>query len=89
MNKKIKMNQEKNGAWAAIVLWAYQTTKRNATGETLFTLTYNDEVVVSMETKVSTFRIKTFNEAGIDESKRIKLKLIDEQRADALTHLAA
>jgi len=97
VNKTIKENlkkklEERKGAWAEelpMVLWAYLTTARNATGETPFVLAFGIEAVVPVETKLLTFRIEEFEEATNNEAIRLELDLIDEKRANALTRLAA
>ena len=97
VNKTIKGNlkkklEERKGAWAdelPMVLWAYRTTARNATGETPFALAFGVEAVVPVETKLPTLRIEEYEEAANDDAIRLELDLIDERRADALTRLAA
>ena len=83
---------KRKGAWAEelpMVLWAYRTTARNATGETPFALAFGVEAVVPVETKLLTFRIEKFEETANDEAMRLELDLIDKKKADALTRLAA
>ena len=97
VNKAIKENlkkklEERKGAWAdelPMVLWAYRTTARNATGETPFALAFGVEAVVPIEIKLPTLRIEEYDEAANDDAIRLELDLVDEKRADALTRLAA
>ena len=93
VNNTIKSNlkkklEAKKGAWAEelpFILWAYRTTVRNATGETLFSLAFGIETVVPVETEVPTYRVDTFDEKENDEAMRLELDLIDEKRYEALT----
>ena len=39
------------------ILWAYRTTARTPTGETLFRLTYRSEAVISAEVRLTSYRV--------------------------------
>ena len=56
-----------------MVLWAYRTTARNATGETPFDLAFGVEAVVPVETKLPTLRIEEYEEAANDDAIRLEL----------------
>jgi len=43
------------------VLWAYRTTPRRSTGETLFSLTYGAEAVIPAEINLCSARVEGFN----------------------------
>ena len=97
INKTIKSNlkkklEAKKGAWAEelpFILWAYRTTVRNATRETPFSLAFGVEVVLPVETGVSTYRVDTFDEEENNEAMCLEMDLIDKKRSEALTRLAA
>ena len=51
------------GAWSEElpdVLWAYRTTTRVPTGETLFKLTFGNEAIIPMEVGLTSLRVKTY-----------------------------
>ena len=52
------------GRWAEElpnVLWAYRTTPRRSTGETLFSLTYGVEAVILIEVSLCSARVAGFD----------------------------
>ena len=65
------------------VLWAYRTTIRTPIGETLFRLTYGNEVVIPAEIGLTSYRVDNHNEGRNDEAIRLQLYLVDEVRATA------
>ena len=82
---------EKNGAWVDElpgVLWAYRTTHKTATGEILFALAFDHEVVVLVEIGVGTHRIKYFDEEQNDEQICMSLDLLEEKREGASQKMA-
>ena len=48
------------------VLWTYQTTPRKSNGETLFSMTYGAEVVISLKTGFPTLRMSSFTSSNND-----------------------
>ena len=70
------------------VLWAYRTTIRTPIGETLFRLTYGNEVVIPAEIGLTSYRVDNHNEGRNDEAIRLQLDLVDEVRAIAEQRLA-
>ena len=66
------------------VLWTYRTTPCRSTGETLFSLTYEVEAVIPLETGFPTTRTNSFNPKDNDEQLARNLDLIEEKRADAM-----
>ena len=97
VNKTIKETlkkklEEKKGAWAdelPLVLWAYRTTTRTATGETPFSLSYGVEAVIPVEIGTPSFRMETFDEENNNEALRMELDVIEERRVAAFTRMAA
>lgn len=69
------------------VLWTYRTTSRASTGETLFNLVYGTKVVAPVETVVTTFRVKTFNEELNDASRSEDLDALEERRLKAANNI--
>ncbi|GKV41596.1 hypothetical protein SLEP1_g49102 [Rubroshorea leprosula] len=71
------------GTWTEelpYTLWAYRTTYKTPTGETLFNLTYGSEAVVSVEVKVPNYRTNYFNANSNEQALRENLDLLDESR---------
>jgi hypothetical protein len=68
-----KKLEKKKGAWVEYVpevLWSYRTTKRTATGETPFSLTYGTEAVIPAKVGSSSFRVAYYNPGLNDEKRR-------------------
>ena len=66
MNGLKKRLDGTKGKWAEElpnVLWAYRTTPRRSTGETLFLLTYGTEAVIPAEVNLCSAWVKGFNPA--------------------------
>jgi hypothetical protein len=75
--------EESKGNWPEelpIVLWAYRTTHRTATGETPFSLTYGSEAVIPTEIGEPSLRVLFFNENGNESFLQDNLDLLSEQR---------
>ena len=70
------------------VLWAYRTTPRRSTGETLFLMSYGAETVILIETGFPTLRTQSFNPSNNDELLERSLDLIEERRESAMVQLA-
>ena len=65
------------------ILWAYRTTVRIPTGETLFQMAYENEAIVPVEIGLTTLRTATYDDLGNEEQLRLNLDLIDEVRETA------
>ena len=70
------------------VLWTYQTTPRQLTGETPFSMTYGVEAVISLETSFPMLRTNAFTWDGNDELLEKSLDLIEERRENAMVQWA-
>ena len=70
------------------VLWTYRTTPHRSTGETLFSMTYRAEAVISLETGFPMTRTSSFNPNDNDEQLIRSLDLIEEKRENAMVQLA-
>ena len=70
------------------VLWAYRTTTRKPTGETLFRLAYGSEAVIPAEVGLISYKVGNHDESGNDEALRLQLDLVDEVKAMAKQRLA-
>jgi len=70
------------------VLWAYRTTARTPTGETLFRLAYGSEAVILAEIGLTSYRVDNHDEWRNDEAMCMQLDLLDEVRAIAEQRLA-
>ena len=62
------------------VLWAYRTTHKSATRETLFALAFGTEVVAPVEVGIKSPTIELASEEHNDEALRLNLELLDEKR---------
>ena len=70
------------------MLWTYRITSRRSTGETPFSMTYEAEAVIPLETSFPTSRTSSFNPSDNDEQLTKSLDLIEEKRENAMVQLA-
>ena len=70
------------------VLWTYQTMPCRSTGETPFSMTYEAEVVIPLETGFPTLRTSSFMPSNNDGLLEKSLDLIEECRENAMVQLA-
>ena len=70
------------------VLWAYRTTKRTPTGETLFQLAYGSDAVIPIDIGLISYRVGNLDEGRNDEAMCLQLNLVDEVKATAMQRLA-
>lgn len=61
-------------------MWAYLTTKRSPTEDTLFALAFRTKAVAPVEVEVMTLKVQDFDPNGKDEGLRLSLDLLEEQR---------
>ncbi|XP_064995335.1 uncharacterized protein LOC135631527 [Musa acuminata AAA Group] len=81
-----------HGAWAdelPSVLWAMQMTPKTASGESLFSLAFGIEAVLSPEMVFSTLRTTNYKREDSEEGLRENLDLLKERRAKAHLHSLA
>ncbi|XP_060183917.1 uncharacterized protein LOC132613731 [Lycium barbarum] len=71
------------------VLWAYKTTSKSSIGETLFSLVYGAEALISIEVGEPSLRFQYTTEESNDKAMAVKLDLIEELREAALVYLGA
>ena len=79
------------GRWAEElpnVLWAYRTTPRSSTGETLFSLTYGAEAVIPTEVRLCSARVTGFDPAQNVDLMMERLDWLEECREAATIWLA-
>ena len=79
------------GAWSEElpdVLWAYRTTTRVPTGETLFKLTFGNEAIIPMEVGLTSLRVKTYEGQKNQQELNNNLDLIDDVREEAMKRIA-
>ena len=91
MNGLKKRLDDVKGKWVEElphVLWTYQTTPRQSTGETPFSMTYGVEAVIPLETGFPTLRTSAFTSDGNDKLLKKSLDLIEEWRENAMVQLA-
>ena len=66
------------------VLWAYRTTHKSTTQETLFALALGTEVVAPVEVGLESPRVKFVNTKRNEETLIFDLDLLEEKREQAL-----
>ncbi|GKV35924.1 hypothetical protein SLEP1_g44125 [Rubroshorea leprosula] len=82
---KLRLEQHK-ARWADElnnVLWAYRTTSRTTTGETLYHLTFGTKASIPIEIRVLSFRVTHFDQGRNGQLLRENLDLLDEVREEA------
>ncbi|KAL5558492.1 hypothetical protein UlMin_034703 [Ulmus minor] len=83
INQTLKKKLEKSkGAWVdelPLVLWAYRTSFRAATGETPFSLAYGVEAVIPIEISLPTFRVDNFDVENNDVLLALATDLLEEK----------
>ena len=62
------------------VLWAYRTTRKSVTRDTLFALAFGTEVVAPVEVGLKSPRVEFANAEHNEESLRLNLDLLEEKR---------
>ena len=65
------------------MLWAYRTTVRTPTGETLFKLAYGNEAVIPAKVQMANHRVTMYQDKDNEEQLRLNLDLINEVRTNA------
>ena len=91
MNKTIKQNlktelEDLKGRWAdelPKVLWAYKTTATSTTSETLFSLSYGYEAIVSIEIGAGSLWRKNYNPEQNETLQKHVLDFIEEKQRDS------
>ena len=68
------------------VLWAYRTTLKSETRETLFALAFGTEAVAPIEVGLESPMVKFANAERNEETLRLNLDLLEEKRVQALKH---
>ena len=79
--------EDLKGKWVEYlleVLWAYRTTRKSATQETLFALAFDTEAVAPIEVGLKSPRIELETVEHNDEALRLNLDLLDEKREQVL-----
>ena len=66
------------------VLWAYRTTTRTPTGETLFSLAFGHEAMIPVEISIWSLRREQFQTDRNNKRLREKLEFIDEKCEQAM-----
>jgi len=86
-----KRMDDTKGKWEeelSHVLWTCQTTLCKSIGETPFSMTYEAEAVIPLETGFSTLRMSSFTPSNNDGLLRKSLELIEERRKNTMVQLA-
>ena len=68
------------------MLWAYKTTRKSATQETLFALAFGTEAVAFVEIGLKSPRIELASVEHNEEALRLNLDLLDEKCDQVLKH---
>ena len=69
------------------VLWAYRTTRKSATQETLFALAFGTEAVAPVEVGLKSPRVEFARIEHNDEALRLNLDLLEEKREQVLKRI--
>ena len=69
------------------VLWTYQITPRKSTGETPFSMIYEAEAMIPLETGFPTLRTSSFTPSNNDGLLEKSLDLIEERRENVMVQL--
>ena len=70
------------------VLWTYQITPRRSIGETHFSMTYETEAMIPLETGFPMLRTSLFTPNNNDNLLEKSLDLTEERRENAIVQLA-
>ena len=79
--------EDLKGKWVEYlpeVLWAYRTTRKSATQETSFALTFGTEAIAPVEVGLMSPRIELATMEHNDKALRLNLDLLDEKREQVL-----
>nr|XP_025697379.1 uncharacterized protein LOC112798324 [Arachis hypogaea] len=79
---KKKLDNAK-GEWAELIpeiLWSYNTTVQNTTGETPFRLVYGSETLIPVEIEIPTLRTELYDEQRNIRARNAELDLAEEDR---------
>ncbi|XP_075083302.1 uncharacterized protein LOC142167047 [Nicotiana tabacum] len=69
------------------VLWAYRTTAKTSTGETLFSFVYGSEALIPVEIGEPSTRFTLATKESNDEELRTNLDLLEQRREAALIQM--
>ena len=69
------------------VLWTYRITPRKSIGETPFSMIYEAEAMIPLETGFPTLRTSSFTSSNNDGLLEKSLDLIEERRENAMVQL--
>jgi hypothetical protein len=82
---------DRKGDWAKDlpeVLWAYQTTKKTATEETPYALTFGTEAIILAKIGSGSYRVEAFQPDTNDQGPKLHLDLLQERRNQAEAMMA-
>ncbi|KAK3007627.1 hypothetical protein RJ639_014113 [Escallonia herrerae] len=65
------------------ILWAYNTTTRNPTGETPFSLSFGTEALIPVEVGLPSLRLTAYDLIQNEEALRANLDLLEERQEQA------
>ena len=91
MNGLKKILDDVKGKWVeelSHVFWMYQTTPRRSTGETPFSMTYDAEFVIPLETGFLTLRTSSSTPSNNDGLLGKSLDVNEERRENDMVQLA-
>ena len=84
LKTKLETLKEKWVEYLLEVLWAYRTTRKSTTRETLFAFAFGIEAVAPIEVGLTSPRVEFTNTEHNEESVRLNLDLLEEKREQAL-----
>ena len=84
MKTKLKNLKGKWVEYLPEVLWAYRTTRKSATQETLFALAFGAEAITPIEVGLKSPRVEFASVEHNEEILRLNLDLLEEKREQVL-----
>ena len=91
MNRLKNRLDDEKGKWVEElihVLWTYRTTPQRSIGETPFSMTYEAEIVIPLETGFPMLKTSLFSPSSNNELLKKSLDFIEERRESAMVQLA-
>ena len=73
---------------ATSVLWAYRTMVRTPTGETPFKLAYENDAMIPVKVRLTSFRVAHYQDEENEKQLHLSRDLIDEVRMDVKQKVA-
>ena len=83
LSQTVHENPELWHEYVPLELWAYRTSRRGATRFTPFSLVYDSEAILPVETMIPSTRLGLMSGLDVDQSKLADLEVVEEKRNQA------